>query len=220
MDRLWYDLGMNKPNRVPNDTCSQCGKGVYTPPSQLGGVRNCSTQCFKKWIWNRRPEAIRHCRHCRKQFRTNPAYIRRRKSAGIYCSRQCFDAHRSIPRKGIRDSHGYISMRGVRGIRQHRWIIEQHLGRKLSTSEHVHHINGNKSDNRIENLEVMTATKHHRLHGSRVIKNGETYECDKCGKCRYYPQSTRSRLGETYRCISCRKIHGFAPGTGPGKQSG
>jgi hypothetical protein len=50
---------------------------------------------------------------------------------------------------------------------QHRHVMEQHLGRKLHTKEHVHHLNGDRTDNRIENLEVISASDHGRLHATR-----------------------------------------------------
>jgi hypothetical protein len=50
-----------------------------------------------------------------------------------------------------------------KAIRLHRHIMQEHLGRKLSSNEHVHHINGDASDNRIENLITLSNSEHHKL---------------------------------------------------------
>jgi hypothetical protein len=51
---------------------------------------------------------------------------------------------------------------------EHRAIMEIHLQRKLTKNEDVHHINGIKTDNRVENLQVMSISDHSKLHWKKI----------------------------------------------------
>jgi hypothetical protein len=55
-------------------------------------------------------------------------------------------------------------------VLEHRYVMEKHLGRILAKNEHVHHINGVKSDNDLNNLVVLTKAEHHQLHGGSGLK--------------------------------------------------
>lgn len=48
-------------------------------------------------------------------------------------------------------------------VLEHRLMIERHIGRYLRPNEEVHHINGDRQDNRLENLQLMTKSEHQTL---------------------------------------------------------
>lgn len=62
--------------------------------------------------------------------------------------------------KGHLRKDGYrIITIGKRSIMEHRWVMQQHIGRKLLKTEFVHHKNGVRDDNRLSNLEIWNRTQ-------------------------------------------------------------
>lgn len=94
-------------------------------------------------------------------------------------------AFRALKRGGrATTSGGYVYVRAEPGdtlaeslangafyVLEHRLVMARHLDRPLAKNETVHHVNGDKTDNRIENLQLRTGR-----HGT-----GVTYTCRDCG---------------------------------------
>lgn len=70
----------------------------------------------------------------------------------------------------MNSDYNIIQINGKR-IKLARHLMEEKIGRKLTFDEVVHHKNGKKKDDRMENLELMDNSKHLSFHGAGRRKN-------------------------------------------------
>jgi hypothetical protein len=104
----------------------------------------------------------------------------------IYCSHKCYGIHNSGKnnhkwRGGIRHRpDGYLRI-SSNDKYLHRKIMEDFIGRPLLASENIHHINGDNSDNRLENMVILTNSAHRKLHALSQIKDKVTGRFIKIG---------------------------------------
>ncbi|MEI8129497.1 MAG: HNH endonuclease [bacterium] len=93
-------------------------------------------------------------------------------------------------------------------VLEHRVIVENNLNRILNDDEVIHHINENKKDNRIENLEVTSKSEHTSHHGKQKGRLYLKLKCPWCQSTFNKPknQSHLQKPGQRYSTCSqiCR----------------
>ena len=132
--------------------CVLCGR-EYKPNNS--NAKHCSPECMAE--------------SCR--IRARKHYYEKRKHPCILCGRLCKALVCQLCSSTNRyyDKHGgyvFLRMPSYPGskkngtILEHRYVMEQFLGRQLTSNEVVHHLNGVRNDNRIQNLALVTEKSH------------------------------------------------------------
>jgi hypothetical protein len=149
--------------------CGFCQKEFLTKDkTQKLCSRPCSIRKMADISSNNKNGKVLKCDKCDKEFYKKKCLLRKTNFCSEICRTQFF--HES-PKSHIfkeyeikKPKPKYKQIRiGGKRMQQHRYLMELHLGRSLEKWEHVHHINSNPLDNRIENLQVLSNEEHGRL---------------------------------------------------------
>jgi hypothetical protein len=174
-------------------TCKCCGNDFSMKPSYLVAYRKkwgkdpmyCSIPCSslgRKADAEQRAISSLTCIQCggpMAEVRKPSGYLKRGRNL---CSTECRALFRRlsyqakhpdqemVPR-AYRNGYLRVIVPGKNGepsreVFQHRYVMEQHIGRRLATEETVHHIDGNRANNDISNLELFSSR---HGPGQRVI---------------------------------------------------
>lgn len=162
--------------QAPTFVCKGCGKLSecgYQPGNRRfhTAQKYCSRDCARHHQGAERKEKFVVpnfvCQKCGKEVQRSVWHYKGKRRVNykqVYCSKSCAQIGRTHdrPSKGFTHNRtGYrFLLRKGKLVSEHREVMEKMLGRKLLATETVHHINGSRTDNRPENLELWS-----RNHG-------------------------------------------------------
>ena len=151
---------------MPIVCCKICGKEFYAKPSHLkrGWGKYCSAKCqYKGYLKGK----FVYCETCGKKIWRQPKRLERSQSKKFFCSKSCQSAWRNkilhIGEKHPNWTGGEFAGRGILE-RSNRKKICESCGISDKRVLAVHHKDGNRKNNSIENLIWLCHNCHHLVH--------------------------------------------------------
>jgi len=158
--------------------CNYCKKTFKC--TLKSGRKYCSRECYYK-MKKKRGDRVDFTPEIRKKIslkmsgKNNPNYGNPRNVKGYRRPEMTGSKHPNwkggywITKDGYKVIENLTETNGKK-VQEHRKVLEEYLGRKLTKHEIVHHINKNTSDNKIENLMICTRAEHINIHRKDLIK--------------------------------------------------
>lgn len=138
-------------------TCVVCEK-AFSVPAYRKNAKFCSIDCRKS------TKKVENCDHCGEQVVRSPSKVAKGQKLN-FCNMTCKTAYmRNLPGSVLKTGYVVKNIDG-KSHKVHRLLMEEQLGRKLFKHETIHHKNGIRFDNRIENLELWSKSQ---PYGQRV----------------------------------------------------
>ena len=184
-------------------SCKICGNFYFRKPSEAKNSKCCSKPCLKQYLKG-------------KHF-VEPPHGKGEKAGNWKGGRRKQSGYIMI----FSPNHPYKNANNC--VKEHRLVMEKHLNRYILPAERVHHINGNRTDNRIKNLEIFNNhSEHMKSEHNNLLHNyyqsKKSFDITKFRQCAYckkvYPITTEffthsknMTLGFGYECKKCKSYH-------------
>jgi len=145
--------------------CTNCNK-EYERKTKPKEQNFCSVSCQNKWQYENGVRDAQKITEKAHQTLRDKGHYKRDNTYLQGENNPAWKGGRNITQKG------YVRIRKFGGyVLEHRYVWEQANG-EIPPGYQIHHINHNKQDNRLENLQLLSNSEHQKLHNQPKDKRG------------------------------------------------